>query len=170
MTVRDVPSGVEPHPEELTALPGVEDRQKTIDADAVAFEAARERVDAGLTWGVGAVVTDDTGRTLLVREDGRWLAPGGEVEPGESHTAALRREVREETGVDIAVGVPVAVTDVVYEHDGRQTGFYFAHYTARPETTDLTSDPGIDGEAIEAVQWLETVPENTLDRDVVVDD
>lgn len=168
MTFEWVPSDIEPHPEALASLESVEARQTTVDAAAKEFAAARERIDAGLTWGVGAVVSDPDGRTLLVREDGRWLAPGGEVEPGESHTEALRREVREETGVNIAVGVPVAVTEVVHEHAGQRTSFYFAHYTATPETTDLAVDPGVDGEDIEAVRWAESVPANTLDRDVVV--
>lgn len=58
---------------------------------------------------VGAVVHDDTGRLLLVRrgnEPGRglWSIPGGRVEAGEDDRAAVRREVLEETGLDVAVG------------------------------------------------------------------
>ena len=58
---------------------------------------------------VGAVVTDPSGRLLVVRRArppaaGRWSIPGGRVEPGETEPAAVAREVREETGLDIAVG------------------------------------------------------------------
>jgi ADP-ribose pyrophosphatase YjhB (NUDIX family) len=57
---------------------------------------------------VGAVVLDDAGRLLLVRRRnapgrGLWSVPGGRVEPGESLTAAVAREVREETGLDVRV-------------------------------------------------------------------
>lgn len=53
---------------------------------------------------VFAVVRDEQGRVLLAqRADTRnWELPGGRVEPGESATDALRREVQEETGIEIA--------------------------------------------------------------------
>lgn len=52
--------------------------------------------------GVAAVIFED-GRVLLQRRDdnGRWGLPGGGVEPGESVRAALVREVREETGLEV---------------------------------------------------------------------
>lgn len=58
---------------------------------------------------VGAVVHDDTGRLLLVRRRnepgrGQWSIPGGRVERGEDDGTAVRREVLEETGLDVTVG------------------------------------------------------------------
>jgi 8-oxo-dGTP diphosphatase len=58
---------------------------------------------------VGAIVPDGGGRLLLVKrghppEAGRWSIPGGRIEPGESDQQALVREVREETGLDVAPG------------------------------------------------------------------
>ena len=52
---------------------------------------------------------DDEGRLLLVRRandpgQGQWSVPGGRVEPGEDDAAALVREMREETGLDVLVG------------------------------------------------------------------
>ena len=58
---------------------------------------------------MGAVITDGTGRILLVQRGrppgvGLWSVPGGRVEPGETDAAAVAREVREETGLIVTVG------------------------------------------------------------------
>ena len=42
---------------------------------------------------------------LLANERGEWDLPGGRPDAGEDHRATLVREVREETGLDVAVGV-----------------------------------------------------------------
>ncbi len=75
---------------------------------------------------VGAVVLDDQGRLLVVRRrhppaQDLWSLPGGRVEPDESLTAAVKREVFEETGLVVAVGDAVGAVeipaggDVVYD-------------------------------------------------------
>lgn len=55
---------------------------------------------------VAAVVVDDVARALLVRrrDNGHWEPPGGVLEPEETIIDGLRREVAEETGLDVAVG------------------------------------------------------------------
>lgn len=60
---------------------------------------------------VAAVITDDQGRALLIqrRDNHRWEAPGGVLELAESIHDGLRREVREETGLDVE---PAALTGV----------------------------------------------------------
>jgi ADP-ribose pyrophosphatase YjhB (NUDIX family) len=60
---------------------------------------------------VAGVITDDHGRALLIqrRDNHRWEPPGGVLEPGETIPDGLRREVREETGLDVE---PVALTGV----------------------------------------------------------
>jgi 8-oxo-dGTP diphosphatase len=52
---------------------------------------------------VSGVITDDHGRALLVqrRDNHHWEPPGGVLELGEPIDDGLRREVREETGLDI---------------------------------------------------------------------
>lgn len=52
---------------------------------------------------------DDSGRLLMIRRGqepalGAWSLPGGRVEPGETDTEAVVREVAEETGLTVRVG------------------------------------------------------------------
>lgn len=58
---------------------------------------------------MGALVTDDSGRLLLVRRArdpyaGTWDVPGGFLEEGEAPLDGLRRELREETALDAEPG------------------------------------------------------------------
>lgn len=68
--------------------------------------------------GVGAVVFDDEGRILLIErgrepQKGLWAVPGGKVEYGEEMREAVRREVAEETGLEIDVGDVVWVGEII---------------------------------------------------------
>jgi 8-oxo-dGTP diphosphatase len=74
--------------------------------------------------GVGAVVWDGQ-RVLLIRRDqppakGAWSVPGGLVELGESAEDAVRREVKEEAGIDVEVGPILGLFEPVeFDDDGR---------------------------------------------------
>ena len=56
---------------------------------------------------VKGVVTHDGCVLLLLNERGEWDLPGGRPGAGEDHRAALRREVREETGLEVEVGAAI---------------------------------------------------------------
>ena len=98
---------------------------------------AREYPDAPVA-GVGGVVIRD-GEVLLVRRAyppraGEWSLPGGRLELGESLVEGVRREVREETGIEVEVGAVVEVFDRVHrDADGRvRYHFVIVDFLCRP--------------------------------------
>jgi len=87
--------------------------------------------------GVGGVVVQD-GKVLIVKRaheprKGEWSLPGGQVELGETLIDATRREIREETGLDVEVGALIELFDRVHRHDGRvQYHFVIADFLCTP--------------------------------------
>jgi 8-oxo-dGTP diphosphatase len=72
------------------------------------------------TLGVFAAITDEGGRILCVRMNyatRAWTTPGGRAEPGESPLNALKREVLEESGLDVAVDELIGVYSKPYKDD-----------------------------------------------------
>jgi A/G-specific adenine glycosylase len=73
-------------------------------------------------YDVTAAVIRRRGRVLIAQRPfggmlgGLWEFPGGKVERGESLEDCLRREIREELGVEIAVGRPVTLVEHAYTH------------------------------------------------------
>jgi 8-oxo-dGTP pyrophosphatase MutT (NUDIX family) len=53
---------------------------------------------------IKGVLIDHDRVLLLLNERGEWDLPGGRPDPGEDHRAALKREVGEETGLEVEVG------------------------------------------------------------------
>jgi|SRR5581483_9245289 len=50
---------------------------------------------------VKGIVLDDSGKVMLLREESdKWDLPGGTIEMGESYEQTLKREIKEEMGVD----------------------------------------------------------------------
>jgi 8-oxo-dGTP diphosphatase len=93
-----------------------------------------------MTIVVVAAVIERDGRFLVTRRQagvhlaGMWEFPGGKIAPGESHEAALRREIREELDVDIVVGE--LEFQATHAYDDRTVALYFYRGalvgTARP--------------------------------------
>ena len=104
---------------------------------------------------VGAVVRDAGGRVLAARRvtpDG-WEFPGGKVEAGETEPAALARELREELGVEVEVGVRVGPEAPV------PGGYVLRVWTARltagePAPLEHAELRWLAPEDLDTVDWL----------------
>ena len=95
------------------------------------------------------------GKLLLIKRaaepsKGKWSVPGGSVEWGEPLVEALKREVREETGLEIEVEKLAGVFDLLIQgEDGIHYHYVIIDYFAHP--TGGTLAPGDD--AAEA-RWV----------------
>jgi glycerol 3-phosphatase-2 len=88
--------------------------------------------------GVSAIILTPEGLLLQRRSDnGLWGLPGGGVEPGESVSEAIVREVREETGLEVApvrlVGVysAPAIGQIVTYPDGNVIHYVSTSFECR---------------------------------------
>ena len=111
--------------------------------------------------GVGAVVIHDE-KVLLVklkygRAQGRWLIPGGMVDPGETLSEAVTREVNEETGIVIKPRDIIGIRSMVREGDGL-TDVYVVF---RAELTSPPTPLSPQESEIDEVAWI---PISELER------
>jgi 8-oxo-dGTP diphosphatase len=79
--------------------------------------------------GVGGVVIAD-GRALLVRRghpplEGEWSIPGGTLEVGEALLDAVRRELAEETGIEVRVGDLIEVFERIFPDGEGRAKYHF---------------------------------------------
>jgi nucleoside triphosphatase len=129
---------------------------------------------------VVAVVTDDDGRVLLCRMvpdrgvfPGQLALPGGGVEPGERIEAALRREVREELGIELSFAMPILFKDAVLEktiEDGSREPIHmvFLVYACRPASHDIVLNEEFSDFVWARGADLEALELSPLTRDTLV--
>jgi 8-oxo-dGTP diphosphatase len=107
---------------------------------AVSSRATR---DVNKTVVVAAAVIVEGGRVLLTQRKagthlaGAWEFPGGKVEAGEDPREALRRELREEIGIEARVGEIVEVTFHRYEEAEKAVLLLFYEAAREPGSPEV---------------------------------
>lgn len=87
---------------------------------------------------VGAAVVEENGRYLLTRRlagthlEGLWEFPGGKCEEGETVEACVRRELREELGVDAEVGPRLVQVSHAYDERTVELHFFECRLSSAP--------------------------------------
>jgi len=84
---------------------------------------------------VGALIFNDAGEVLMIRThkwSNLWGIPGGKIKWGEPSMEALRREIKEETGLEVADVRFVLVQDCIHSKEFyRDAHFVLLNYTCR---------------------------------------
>ncbi|CAN5471980.1 hypothetical protein BH10BAC2_BH10BAC2_24070 [soil metagenome] len=130
---------------------------------------------------VYGILTDEHNRVLLSDEfiRGNYFTkfPGGGMELGEGTRECLKREFKEETGLDVRVGEHIYTTDYFQESafnykDQIVSIYYFAHAQDSAALQNLATkantfefeaqqvaDPGGQSEVLRWIEWNEFIEE-----------
>ena len=104
--------------------------------------------------GVGGVVISD-GQVLLVRRgspplQGQWSIPGGILESGETLIEGVRRELAEETGIDVRVRTLIEVFERI---DRDPSGKVQYHFVVLDYLCEAVRGTALAGSDVIEVAW-----------------
>jgi ADP-ribose pyrophosphatase YjhB (NUDIX family) len=113
--------------------------------------------------GVGALIHRGDKIVVVKRENepakGKWSIPGGLLELGERVYDGVKREVMEETGLDVKIDRLLDVIDnIVYDDEGKICYHYvLIDYLCSPSPGDLKA-----GTDVKEAQWIKLKDINNL--------
>jgi 8-oxo-dGTP diphosphatase len=111
----------------------------------------------GIMLAVGVVIRDAEGRILLVKHkaerggfwQGKWICPGGKLEPGETLAEGALREVREETHLEVRLDRILPPFDTIF----REAGKMLLHVVYIDFLADLVSGELEPDDDIAEAEW-----------------
>jgi len=91
---------------------------------------------------VGALISNPEGKFLLLKSHkwlGKYVIPGGHIELGETMQQALKREIKEETNLDIYDIEFIIFQEFIFDETFWQKGHYiFFDYACKTDSTKVT--------------------------------
>jgi nucleoside triphosphatase len=113
---------------------------------------------------VGALIVNGKGEMLLVRSykwGTKYTVPGGHIELGERSQTAVKREVREEVGLDAEPVRLLLVQEAIYPADYiKHEHYIFLDYLCLTNSSNVK----LDGKEIQEYVW--TTPSDALRLDL----
>lgn len=118
-----------------------------------------------------AIIVND-GKILLLRESaehdtntkaGKYQFPGGRIDPGEPFADGLRREIKEETGMEVEIGEPFYVGEWFPVIKGAPHHIVAVFLICKPSTTEV-----VISEEHDAYEWAD--PEVAQKIDIMMPD
>ncbi|MGH9856380.1 MAG: NUDIX domain-containing protein [Acidobacteriota bacterium] len=103
-------------------------------------------------------IVEHGGELLLVntKSTGKWFFPGGAIESGELSKDALKREIYEETGIEIEIGELFKVHESFFYYDPWEKGFQNISliYICQPKTFETSDAHNEERDEAEKAQWI----------------
>jgi nucleoside triphosphatase len=112
----------------------------------------------------GALIVNPKGDMLIVRSNkwnDKFTVPGGHIELGERAEDAIKREVKEETGLDVEPVKLLLVQQAIYpENYYKHEHFIFMDYLCQAQSSEVK----LDGRELQEYVWVR--PEKALELDL----
>lgn len=105
----------------------------------------------------GVIIHDNKILMLRNKSNGKLFFPGGDVNLVETLLDALKREVREETGIEIEVEKFLHFKEQFFYWDPGDEAYHMLSffYICRPKTFKLLDDDKVDDEEAEKPRWID---------------
>ena len=115
------------------------------------------------------MVLMEDGKILLIKRaaepfKGQWATPGGRIEDGESAEDCLKREMKEETGLEVE---PIKLTGIYSDPDRDPRGVIAAAYLVKRVGGELKA-----GDDAGETAWfpIESLPKLAADHAKIIED
>ena len=105
----------------------------------------------------GIILHGDKILLTNMKSTGKYVLPGGAIEPGETIEQALKREVFEETGIEIEIKqfVSCEENNFYYDPEDKAWQVFAFIFLGEPKSFALTNDNNVPNDESNNPEWIE---------------